>query len=185
MEQVCIVHYDRKPWYSALKNITEISETKIRKAKIEHDAKLERGDHAQCQTVSDQISHEHHSSNPCYKQFARILADNKKEELSQRRSSVSLSTGSSITSETASLFKDKCYLCQRGRAQSKHKERFPVTRDTDEAVETLQQQLKAKDAMYQEVQQLDLNAKEFKRHEHCHYNFTRNEENASSIVAFF
>ena len=115
--------YDGKPLYSALKNITEINEVRIRKAKKEHEAKLERGDLAQCQTVLDRISHEHHGIdlNPCHKQFTRILADDKKGVLTQRRSSVRLSTGSSVTSETASLFKYKCCLCKKGRVQYKNK----------------------------------------------------------------
>ena len=77
---------------------------------------LERGDRAQCRTVPDQISHEHHGTdlNTCYKQFTRVLADDKKE-LNQRRSSVRLSTGSSMTSDTASLFKGKYYLCKKGK----------------------------------------------------------------------
>ena len=79
------MHYDGKPWNSALKNINEINEARIRKAKIEHEDKLERGNPAQSQTVPGQISYKHHGIylNPCYKQFTRILADDKKEELSQ------------------------------------------------------------------------------------------------------
>ena len=108
-----------------------------------------------------------------------------------------LSTGSSITSETESLFNDKCYLCKKGRVQYKNKERFPVTLETDEAVETFLAAVKAKDpAVYRELQQLDLHVRKFKLHKHCHRNFTRgftkssrenprNEENGSSIVAFF
>ena len=131
------MYYNGKPWYSALTNITEINEARIRETKIELEAKLERGHRAQCQTVPDQISHEHHGIHLylCYKRFTRILAIHKKEELSQQRSSVRLSTGSSIISETASLFEDKCYLCKKGRVQYKNKEYFQI--ENDEAVETL------------------------------------------------
>ena len=89
------MHYDRKCFYGELKNITEVNEARIRKAKIEHEEKLERGDRAQCQKFPHRISHEH--LNPCYKQFTRVLADDKKEELTQRRSSMHLSSGSSMT----------------------------------------------------------------------------------------
>ena len=85
---------------------------------------------------------------------------------------------------------------EKGRLQDKNKEYFPVTIETDEAVETFLVAAKAKDpAMYQELQQLNLYAKEFKRRKHCHRNFIsgftkssrenpRNEENVSSIVRF-
>ena len=62
-----------------MNNITESNEARIRKAKIEHEANLGREDRAQCQ--ADQVSHEHHGIhlNPCYEQFTRILADDKKK----------------------------------------------------------------------------------------------------------
>ena len=114
---LCCVHSYGKPRYGAWKNITEINEARISKAKIGHKAMLERGDRAQCQTVPDQINHEHHGTdlNTCYNQFTRVLADDKKEELNQRRSSVRVSTGSSMTSDTASLFKGKYDLCKKGK----------------------------------------------------------------------
>ena len=101
-----------------------------------------------------------------------------------------------MTSETTSLLKDKCCLWKKGRFQDKNKERFPVTIETDEAVETFLAAAKAKDpAMYLELQQLNLYAKEFQRHKHCHGKYTRgftkssrenprNEENVSGIVRF-
>ena len=58
--------------------------------------------------------------------------------------------------------------------QHNNQERFPVTIETDEAVESFLAAAKAKDpSMYQELLLLDLYAKEFKRREHCHCNFTR------------
>ena len=74
------MYYDGKPWYNALSNITENNEAKIRKTKLENEPKLERRDCAQSQTVPDQTSHDYHDIhlNPCYKQFIRILADDKK-----------------------------------------------------------------------------------------------------------
>ena len=50
---------------------------------------------------------------------------------------VPLSTGSSINSETVSLFKDKCYLCKKRMNALENYERFPVTIETDKAAETL------------------------------------------------
>lgn len=117
-------------------NIIENNKARIRKAKIEHQAKLGREDRAQHQT--DQVSHKHHSIhlNPSYKQFTYILADSKKKELSQQRSSVCLYTGSLMISETTSLFKDTCYLCKKGSVQYENKKPLPATIETDEAVET-------------------------------------------------
>ena len=83
------------------------------------------------------------------------------------------------------------------KTSSLFKERLPVLTETDEAVETFLAAAKAKGpAMYQELQRLDLCAKEFTRHEHVIVNFTRgftkssrenarNEENLSGVVAFF
>ena len=50
---------------------------------------------------------------------------------------VPLSTGSSMNSETASLFKEKCYLCKKRKNALESNERFPVTIGIDKAVETL------------------------------------------------
>ena len=155
-------------------NITEINKARIRKAKTEHKTKLEGGDRAQCQTVPDQISHQHYGIhlNPCYVQFTRILTDNKKEGLSQQRSSVHLYTWSKINA-----------TCAKRKGTYKNKKRYPVTIETDEAVETFLEAAKRKDpTMYRELQQLDLYAKEFKRHEYCHRNFTRGFTKSSPNV---
>ena len=60
-----------------------------------------------------------------------------------------------MTSETASLFKDKCYLYKKGRVQYKNNKHFPATIETDEAVKTILAAAKENDpAMYREFQQL-------------------------------
>ena len=52
--------------------------------------------------------------------------------------------------------------------------------EIDEAVESFLSAAKAKDpSMYQDLLQLDLYAKEFKRHEHFHRNFTRGFKKSS------
>ena len=86
---------------------------------------------------------------------------------------------------------------QKWKGVVQKQEAFSVILDTDEAVETFLRAAKVKNpAVYRELQQLDLYVKEFKLHEYCDRNFTRgfekssqanprNEENVSSIVAFF
>ena len=77
-------------------------------------------------------------------------------------------------SDVPKLFNGKCFLCKKGRIQRNNQERFPVTIATDEAVESFLAAAKAKDQlMYKELLLLDVYAKEFKWHEHCHRNFTR------------
>ena len=130
----------------------------------------------QCRTVPEEINNEIHRVHlePCYKICTRILADKKNEEETQRHSSSRLSSTSFTNSDVPKLFNDKCFLCKKGRVQRNNQERFPVTIETDEAVESFLAAAKAKDpSMYQKLFLLDLYAKEFKRHEHCHRNFTR------------
>ena len=103
-----------------------------------------------------------------------ILADKKNGEETQRRCSSCLSSTSFTNTDFPKLFNDKCFLCKKGRIQHNNQERFPVTIATDEAVESFLAAAKAKDQlMYQGLLLLDLYAKEFKWHEHCHRNFTR------------
>ena len=52
--------------------------------------------------------------------------------MSQRRSYVRFSNGSSMTAENASFFKVKGYLCKNGGVQYKNKERFTVTIEANE-----------------------------------------------------
>ena len=111
----------------------------------------------------------------CYKIFTRVLVDKKNEQETHLRCSSRLSSTSFTNSDVPKLFNDKCFLCKKGRVQRNNQKRFPVTVATDEAVESFLAAAKAKDpSMYQELLLLDLYTEEFKRHEYCHRNFTRN-----------
>ena len=72
---------------------------------------------------------------PYYKIFTRILADKKNEEETQQCSSLCLSSTSFTNSDIPKLFNDKCFLCKKGRVERNNREIFPVTIETDEAVE--------------------------------------------------
>ena len=70
-----------------------------------------------------------------------------------------------MTSETASLFKDKYYLYKKGRLQYKNNKYFPAAIEIDEAVKTILAAAKENDpAMYREFQQL---AGPFRRFSMC------------------
>ena len=148
-------------------DISEINEYKIRKARIEHEANEDKGHFVQFRTVPEEINNEIHGVHlePCYKIFAKFLADKKNEEETQRRSSSHLSSTSFTILDVPKLFNNKCFLCKKGSAQRNNQERFPVTIATDEAVESFLAAAKAKYAsVYQDLFLLDLYAKEFKRY---------------------
>ena len=159
-----------------MKDISEINEFKIRKARIEHEANEGKGHFVQCKIVPEEINHEIQGvlQESCYKILTRILADKKNEEETQRRSSSYLSSNSFTNSDVPKLFNDKCFLSKKRRVQRNNQERFPITIATDEAVESFLATAKAKDPlMCQELLLLDLYGKKFKQHQHCHLNFTR------------
>ena len=92
LARTCVTHYEGKSNYTALKDISEINEFKIRKARIEHESNEDKGHFVQCRTVSEEINHEIYAVHLelCYK----ILADKKNEEETQRRSLSRLSSTS-------------------------------------------------------------------------------------------
>ena len=125
--------------------------------------------------VPEEINHEiqgvHQES--YYKILTRILVDKKNEEEAQRRSWSRLSSTSFTNSDVTKLFNDKCFLSKKRRVQRNNQDRFPVTIATDESVESFLATVKAKGPlMYQELLLLELYGKKFKRHQHCHFNFT-------------
>ena len=175
LAHIYVTHYEGKTNCTTLKEISNISEYKIREAMIEHEANEDKAHFLQCRTVPGQINNEIHGVHlePCYKIFTRILADKKNEEETQWRCSSRLSSTFFINSNVPKLFNDKCFLCKKERVQRNNQERSPVTIATDKAVESFLAAAKDKDpSIYQELLLLDLYAKEFKRHEHCHLDFT-------------
>ena len=53
LARICVSHYEGKSNYIALKEITEINEYKIRKARVKHEANEDKAHFLQCRTVPD------------------------------------------------------------------------------------------------------------------------------------
>ena len=56
LAHICVTHYKGKSNCTALKEISEINEYKIRKATIEHKANEDKGHFLQCRTVPEEIN---------------------------------------------------------------------------------------------------------------------------------
>ena len=64
LARICVTHYEGKSNYIALKEITEINEYKIRKARVEHEANEDKAHFLQCRTVPDIVGKGAHAPPP-------------------------------------------------------------------------------------------------------------------------
>ena len=79
LQKYHMCYYEGKSTYNALKDISKVSEYKIRNARIKHEANEDKEHFVQCKTVPEEINNEigDFKLEPCYKIFTRILADKK------------------------------------------------------------------------------------------------------------
>ena len=171
-ERRCIIHYKGFTDYKNLKDLSERNKGRILEAKKERE-KL-GGEHHhkdQCDGIPEKFAAKDciHLE-PCYKKFTLILAGQSARQSNDRRSS----SRKSIGEISAWTYPDVCNICKKGRIQYKGKKVTPVTITSFQAQETIKAAAKATDRdMYDEIEDLDLIAKEYKMHDHCRKTFLK------------
>ena len=107
---------------------------------------------------------------PCYKKFTLILAGQSTRQSKDRRSS----SRNSVGEVPAWTYLGVCNICKKSRMQYKGKKVTPVTITSFQAQKTIKAAAKVKDQdMCNEIEDLDLIAKEFKIHDHCRKTFLK------------
>ena len=170
----CIIHYEGFDFHSNLKEINENNEQRIRAAKQVREQLSGANFHQkQCKGIPDTIGRNHgiHMT-PCYKKFTLILSSQSKETFTPKR----LSGRQPISLESTStwVYPDDCNFCLKIRIKHKGQVVLPRKITTFNATKTVKESAKIKDSsLYAEIGDLDLIAKEFKYHQVCYQNFTR------------
>ena len=170
MHLSCIIHERHHEEYSAIKTISGVNEVRIREAKCLHEVSENVQRKKQCQLIPSTIDHEKHGIHlaPCYKNFTKIISRTQGSQSSsnERRSSERLSSPST-------LFPKECKFCGKLRIKHGGRHMYPITVTTIEACETIKAYGQTKNpAMFAEIHDIDLIAKEFKFHCNCYSKYT-------------
>ena len=110
-----------------------------------------------------------------YKKLTLILAakTSRLHPIKQRRSS----RRSAGETSTAWIYPNVCNICKKGRIQHNGEKVSPVVITSFQTQETIKAAEKVKDKqMYNEIEYLDLIAKEFKVHDNCLFRYYLNTE---------
>ena len=165
MKRRCIIHYKGFPDYTNLKELIERNKQRIVEVKKEREQL--GGEHhrkEQCDGIPETFAeNDCIHLEPCYKKFTLILAGQSTRQSKSRRSS----SWKSIGEVPAWTYPDVCNICKKSRIQYKGKKVTPVIITSFQPQETIKAAAKAKDQdRYNEIEDLDLIAKEFKMHDH-------------------
>jgi len=178
----CIVHYPKQNYYQDIKKLSDGNIHKVKEAKTKREeiGGLHLHDE-QIQQVPTEINNDIHGVHmePCYKRFTAILSnpkfkkiEEKEKRKSDRLSSIDTSTGTT-SSTPAWIYPKNCNLCGKYRIQHLTKKYEPYTITTYNAATSIKTAAKNKNQkLYQEIEHLDLIAKEFKVHKTCYKTFT-------------
>ena len=166
----CIIHYEGYENYSLVKDVSETNEDKIRWARIIREQKGGANHHErQCNNIPDVIDSNIHGIHvtPCYKKFTLILSTVAKEKVVDCRRL-------SGDSQASLLFQEKCQFCKKVRIKYKSKVAVPNKILTSSAETTIKESAQTKDKeLHSRIVGVDLIAKEFKYHQVCYREFTR------------
>eukprot|EP00794_Sanderia_malayensis_P013074 gene13074-14416_t len=183
----CIIHYSlRDAKYSKLKPISEINKQRIISAKNLRESKGGLNHHKeQCDCIPEEIDPLRHCIHlePCYKKFVLILSQEKSYLKEETESLVAArpKRQSSDQSSSRNIYPKECKFCKKYRVKHKGKEHVPLTITTPSASLRIKECVKNKDeALYYEIKNLDLIAKEFKYHVFCYKEFVRQERPTQS-----
>ena len=175
--RICIVHYAGYESYTKLKCISAVNESKIREANaLRYQVGGENHHKQQCDLVPEVIDHFKHGIHlePCYKKYTLIVSQRSKDTTSPPdvRASLRLSSPTS-SNPRIMLYPKECTICKRYLRKVNQKQQKPKQLLTFVAQETIKAAAKVHDpAMYAEIHDLNLIAKEFKYHDKCYREFT-------------
>lgn len=168
----CIVHYESISTTS-LREVTPTTLSTLKNCKsIREELGGDNLHREQCDGIPEQLDRKYHYHPECFKKFiyAKTLAKRKDEsqsttrQLKRRRSS-----------SDNGLFGEECMLCKKVQIKVGHKYQKPKLILTTEASSNILKAANMKDdeALLLEIKDVDLIAKEFKRHEKCYRDYTR------------
>ena len=199
---MCIIHYKQSSrdivnelcgesevsTYSKIKDITPSDERRITEAKHEHELRGSANCYQeQCKSIPEKIIAGIHGmhNRPCYQNFTRILNNKKTVDHQQvNRKPDRLLSSPSSSSTSAWVYPKECNLCHKYQIKRNGKYFYPITISTYSAVNTIMFAAKFKDeSLFIEIKDLCLIAKEFKYHELCYRDFTRDLSKYTSNIS--
>ena len=148
-EKACIIHNKKSVCtYSKLKDVTDVTQEKLMKAKL---LWLNHSENSMYKVIAGNIpsviNNEKHGihHNPCYKHFVGILYPNKKRAASNNESDELLSPARAKRCKekdgesTSGLFKIDCYFSNKNRIKQKGNTSTPITIATKDAENSIEE----------------------------------------------
>lgn len=190
----CIVHYEQFDKETKLLVANERSFANLAEAKhVREGVKGENHHEDQCNLLPDIFCEDLQYHMCCYKKFTNIYHLERKfnKVNSPPRKSARLASNTNETqrmeekteTERRGMFPDYCMICRKKVIKVNGKKQYPQLVLTTTAENSIQKAAKIRDdlEMLRIVEEEKLIAKEFKRHEKCHKDYTRVISKASEL----
>ena len=179
----CIIHYDSINTKEPLRGLTDVTLKSLKENKeIRQKLGGENYHYQQCAGIPDTLNSNYYLHPECFKKFiyAKTLEKRKYQSNGDainisKMQRTTRSSQSIDAVEKGGLFPDMCMICEKKKIKVRGKDYYTTRISTRDAEETLKKAalLKKDEEMLLEIQDLDLIAKEFKKHDKCYRDYTR------------
>ena len=178
----CIIHYDSIQVKGSLRAVTEVSLKSLKEnQEIRKNLGGDNYHYEQCLGVPDSLNSSYFLHPECFKKFtyAKTLAKrkggeenpsaNKFQKLTRSRQDVDVTPGE------RGIFPDICMICKKKKIKVNKKDCYTTQIVTREAENSLKNaaEMKNDTLMLLAINEVDLIAKEFKKHDKCYRDYTR------------